>query len=1182
MTLEDAIAIINSLMQHQLGRQLSDIETVIFQGAWQSKTYTQIADRAGYSVNYLTTDAGPKFWKALSQSLGESVNKKNFRSAIKRHKNQQQSSSIVNLSSESTSLKTDWGESPDVSQFYGRDEEQSILKRWILEQQCRLIAILGMGGIGKTTLSIKLGKSLQNQFDRIIWRSLRHAPNLSTLLEEIVPFLSQEHCSETDLPQLLHCLRNRRCLIILDNIETILKAGDRAGYYRQNYELYGDFFKLIGETMHQSCLIITSREKPIELATLEGLDGFVRSLQLSGSVETAHSLIQAKGLIGTIEQQQVLCDRYSYNPLALKIVSTTIQDLFAGEISQFLAEETIIFNSIRRLLDEQFQRLSNLEQSIMYWLAINREWTAIATLAEDIVPPVSRTRLIDALESLKWRGLIENNAGSYTQQPVVMEYVTECLIDQISNELVTTEFLFFANYPLIKTNVYDYIRDSQKQLILSQIADFFSTKFTSVAAIEQQILRILTKIRQSVSMQSSYAIGNLINLCNFLKIDLSHYDFSHLTIRHADFRGIFLKQVNFSGCHFIKSLFTETFGSLFSGTFSFDGNTLLTGDSTGNLRWWRVPEIQPIQTIHAHDSYIWSIALSPDRQYIATSSEDQTIKIWEFTTGNLVNTIMPESGAIRAIAWSKTGILASGSNDFIIRLWHPQNGECLKVLQGHQDTINTVSWNCDSTLLASAGNDRIIKIWHQETGTLLHTITEHNTPVRCVAWHPNQPLLASCSEDGEIKIFNLQTERWEASFSEHQNSVWCIVWNPDGKTLLSSSHDNTIRLWNAQTGECLRIFRGHTNWVWFTAIHPNQLILASGSHDNTLRLWDRQTGKCLKTLQGQQFAIRSLTWHPHHNLIAGGCDDTIIRLWQPNAEINFEHLSGHSNLISDVKWSPDGNYLASASHDRTIRVWHISTKQCLHILQGHTNWICSIAWHPNESILASCSVDRTIKIWNSETGTLKQTLPGHSNWVVAVDWYKTGKFLASGSADQTIRIWDINSGECVQILTGHQHWLWCISWSPDGKYLASGSYDRTVRIWSINPEITEGKSIICLHILSHPDVVSAIAWSPDSQIIATANNDAIIRLWCPQQGVCLKEFSGHKNQLLSIKFSPDGSQLISSSEDETIRIWDVQTGECLQIWKSDRPYQEMNISDITGLTNAEINTLKKLGAKKYC
>jgi hypothetical protein len=97
-------------------------------------------------------------------------------------------------------------------------------------------------------------------------------------------------------------------------------------------------------------------------------------------------LLTAKGLTGDETQKQQLCDRYGNNPLAVKIVATSIRDLFDGEIGEFLPEDTFVFNGIRRLLDQQFERLSPLEKSIMYWLAINREGTAIAELQSDMVP----------------------------------------------------------------------------------------------------------------------------------------------------------------------------------------------------------------------------------------------------------------------------------------------------------------------------------------------------------------------------------------------------------------------------------------------------------------------------------------------------------------------------------------------------------------------------------------------------------------------------------------------------------------------------------------------------------------------------------------------------------------------------------------------------------------------------
>ncbi|NJM23856.1 MAG: hypothetical protein HC907_37290 [Richelia sp. SM1_7_0] len=161
-----------------------------------------------------------------------------------------------------------WGDAPDVSVFYGRTQELHILQQWILDEHCRLITLIGIGGIGKTTLSVKLAQQLVEQFDYLIWLSLRNAPPPLEVLATGVQFLSNGE--ETDLPKdisyrincLLKYLQNKRCLLILDNIDTIFFEGNYAGSYLEGYEGYGEVFRKIGETSHQSCLLLTSREKP--------------------------------------------------------------------------------------------------------------------------------------------------------------------------------------------------------------------------------------------------------------------------------------------------------------------------------------------------------------------------------------------------------------------------------------------------------------------------------------------------------------------------------------------------------------------------------------------------------------------------------------------------------------------------------------------------------------------------------------------------------------------------------------------------------------------------------------------------------------------------------------------------------------------------------------------------------
>ncbi|WP_017717648.1 NB-ARC domain-containing protein [Kamptonema formosum] len=324
---------------------------------------------------------------------------------------------------------TDWGEAPDVAVFYGRTGELTALKQWLVEDNCRLVALLGMGGIGKTALSVKLAQEVQNNFDCIIWRSLHQAPPLEELLGDWLEFLSYQSAADKpadigeSISRLIECLRRYRCLLVLDNMEAILSSGDFVGHYRDGYKLYGDLLKRVGETPHQSCLLLTSREKLREVALLEGETLPVRSCQLQGLGDDAREILKEKRL-SQPEKWGTLINIYRGNPFMLKIVSALIQEAFDGKVGDFLKMGTTqVTRDISDFIEVHFDRISHLETEIMYQMALEKEPVSLSELQESLsgVPPVE---LANALASLVGRSLIEKSASGFTLQPVVMEYVT--------------------------------------------------------------------------------------------------------------------------------------------------------------------------------------------------------------------------------------------------------------------------------------------------------------------------------------------------------------------------------------------------------------------------------------------------------------------------------------------------------------------------------------------------------------------------------------------------------------------------------------------------------------------------------------------------------------------------------------------------------------------------------------
>lgn len=327
----------------------------------------------------------------------------------------------------------DWGQAPEVSIFYGRTKELMELEQWIVEDGCRLVALQGMGGIGKTALSVILAEQIQNKFEYFIWRSLRYVPSVEDLLTELIGFLSNGQA--TDLPQnasrrvasLLEYLRSHRCLLILDQVETILRDGQPAGYYLEKYADYGELIQRVGRERHNSCLLLISREQLNDVALMQLETQFVRSFSLSNLNDAeAREIFRSKGLSDQ-DNWGELIKIYRCNPLFLNIIAAYIRHSFAGSVSNFLQIGTTFIGDIAPILDTLWNRLSPFEQEITCLLALNPNAISIPALKNHISGLVSYSAVMEALQSLERRSLIEKQTeGSevlYTLQPVVRRFV---------------------------------------------------------------------------------------------------------------------------------------------------------------------------------------------------------------------------------------------------------------------------------------------------------------------------------------------------------------------------------------------------------------------------------------------------------------------------------------------------------------------------------------------------------------------------------------------------------------------------------------------------------------------------------------------------------------------------------------------------------------------------------------
>ena len=893
----------------------------------------------------------------------------------------------------------DWGEAPEVSVFYGRTDELNILEQWVLHDRCRLIAILGiggvgktslavklgMGGIGKSTLSLKLAQQIQGEFEYIIWRSLLGEPAVDYILEDLIKFLSSQqgtnvpNTQSSKILRLLHYLRQHRCLIILDNAESVLRGREYAGQYRDGFEGYGNLFKQIGEAEHQSCLLLTSREKPHEIALLEGQTRPIRSLQLGGLNEAeGRKIFQDNGdFSGSDEEWKKLIEFYNGNPLALDIVAKHIHWTFGGSISRFLREGKNVFGDLQDLLNWHFNRLSESEKEIMYWFAINREPISIESLKENILLQNSREQVAETLQLLGRRLPIERTTMGFTLQPVLIEYMTKQLIRQIYDEIRSIKPNILNSHALIEAQAKDYIRDSQSRVFFKPIIDQIS-KEADENFLRNQLKKIILKT-QKKKIKSGYIGGNIINLLNYIEVDLSDYDFSQMAIWQACLQGVSLHRVNFTSSDLSKSSFTQTFGSISSVQYSPDGRLLAIGHTKNEISIWQVSNGQQISVCKGHSNWVQAISFSFNGQILASGSEDGIIKLWDIYSGGCLETISGHTNKVLSIAFSPDGqALASGSGDQTIKIWRVHDGNCLKTLQGHSGWIFSIAFNPDGKTIASGSGDQTIKIWRVTDGRCLKTLRGHANGVKSVSFNPDGQLLASGSFDRTIRLWNMKDGGCLKLFQDHTDNVLAVAFSPNRQTLASSSSDRTIRIWDLETSQCIKILGGHLSSVWSISYSFDGETIVSGSGDQTVKIWQIQDGRCLKTLQGYINSLWSVAYESNQQLMAAGCEDGSVRLWDSKIKQFKKPLKGHTHIVWSVAFSPNGQVLASGSGDQTIRLWQVKDGRCIETLEGHTGVIHSIAFSPDGQTLASGSEDQTIRLWTPKTGGCTNILRGNT------------------------------------------------------------------------------------------------------------------------------------------------------------------------------------------------------------
>ena len=609
-------------------------------------------------------------------------------------------------------------------------------------------------------------------------------------------------------------------------------------------------------------------------------------------------------------------------------------------------------------------------------------------------------------------------------------------------------------------------------------------------------------------------------------------------------------------------------------------------------------------SLSGHTASVRSVHFSLDGQLVLSSGNDNTARIWDPATGELLKTLRGHGGWAPCCEFFSSAdgyLVLSGSLDGKAKIWRLQNNKKVlvfggRVLQKHGDAILGASFSDNGKQVVTAGRDRSAIIWDFATGEVQQELKEgHEFLASTGVFFPVENKVLTAAVDGTARVWDVATGA-ELFSIEGTGPSAAVALSPDGKWILTGGvepsengedekdYKATAKIWNASTGKLVRTLKGHDREVTAVAISSDGKWAFTGDAAGVCRLFDAESGDTIRQVKQHTRGVTAASFlGDGRQILTASLDSTVI-LWEADTG-RVRYTFRHDNQVWSMAVSPNGKQILTVWVNETkeerdemigkmitrpvstaVTLWDIgSGKEILQLPVGK-EIVTHVAFSPDDQSAVTTSsrdkeeardgqtkkraeLENFVRLWDLQQG--QEILATTNNGgpflnAEAGSSFWSAMFSPDGKSVLTVggneaRLWDLKTGREIMEYSPHDP-VASASFSPDGALVATGGWDATVKIW----QSRTGK--VALRLDSGHEVdINSIVFSPNGDRVLTASSDGTAILRDIKSGQKGPVFQGHQGPVRSAAFSDDGTRVVTASDDTTARIWDAETGD--ELWK---------------------------------